>query len=312
MTEQKISQFPFEIGKAREAVNNFNEWKKDPIKYENNPNARFLMAGEYKEVKNILTGRFRDRIINSSLSTGKNIGEKDIDLIHEIQDSLKEIEEKVVPDEKRRPWNDGCIEHSRQVEIVSRVMAEEINKKNPGLNLDVDKTSAKGAFHDFGRSGSQNSIIHGFIGRELLKELGFAPEFRTTTLAHLEAGIGPYITDINKKSWEDIRKDEKSLKERVSNYSIEEVIVALADMAKKGEEIDGKFYNNISDPIEGLWPSIKRRMPDATDEEIKGTMYVGFAQALKDYIEDKFSVSFSGENGIIEKAKKLYTQEFVK
>lgn len=314
MTENKNFSSSFDSEKAIQKMNEFKRWEKDPLlyeKYDGKENHRLLTNNEYKQVKGVLLERFRDQVLNSSLYTGRGIGQKDLDLIHEIQDFLKEIENKIVPDDKRRPWNEGCIEHSRQVEIVSRVMAQEINQKNPDIKLDLDKISAKAALHDIGRFASQEKEIHGLAGRQLLKELGFAPTFRTTALAHLEAGVGPYITDINQESWEDIQKDKGSLKKRIVQYPLKEVIISLADMSKKGELIDGKFYNNIADPIEGLWPSIKRRMPEGvTDDEIRATMYVGFAQILKDHIENKFSVSFSGPEGMIEKAKKLYQQTF--
>lgn len=309
MTEQKTNPFSFE--KASGQIGEFKKWSEDPVKYEGE-GKKVLTKEEYGKLNKSLLEKFSQKVFHSSLSTGKNIGKKDLDLIHELQDSILETEKEFVPDEKRRPWDEGCIEHSRQVEAVARTITEEINKQNPDLHFDVDKISAKAAVHDIGRSASHHAVIHGMAGRELLKNLGFAPEFRTTTLAHLEAGIGPYITDIDQKSWEDIKKDDKSLKERVAKYSPEEVIIALADMAKKGELIDGKFYNKIADPIEGLWPSVKRRMPDATDEQIKGTMYVGFAQALKDHIENKFFVKFSGEEGMIKKSQEFYAQEFGK
>ncbi|MEK7211236.1 MAG: HD domain-containing protein, partial [Patescibacteria group bacterium] len=258
---------------------------------------------QYLEIKNRLGGLFRDRIKKSQLSDGDNLTEDDLRLTIELIDAIGRIENAIIPEEKTRPWKPACVEHLKQVECVAETIADAIMVMNPKEKLDRNRIKIKALIHDIGRFASHDPLIHGLAGRKLLKELGFSRKFFTTAIAHLEAGVGPYVVGITPKTWPEISNDPPRLHALLSDLPTEEIIIALADMAKIGIEDppgSGTFVNKIADPIEGVAVSAKRRPGE------KSTMYLGFAKALKDFLERKHHITFGDEDGITAKVQKRY------
>ena len=262
-------------------------------------------------------------------------------MTHEILHSVGHIEESIISEIGRRPWNTSCIEHSLQVEAFALEITEAINEKGI-IKLDPNRIRVKGLMHDIGRAASHHPVIHGLAGREILKDLGFGADFRTTTLAHLEAGIGPYIIGVTPETWPNISTNFKQLEGLVSQLPIEEIIVGLADIGKKGvKQSDGSFVNQIADPVEGLVPSAKRRLTTNTEEPSDETltnlasenpekrsqsmkilinmevdiisanqmaMYFLWMGAMKRRLESDYCVTFEGKDGVVERAQASYNR----
>ncbi len=283
--------------RAAKLINEFDRWKNDPGAFENK---QTLTGAEYGQITSQIKSSFFDRVRTSGLATGEALSVEDLKLVHEIQEKIPQIEAEVIMDPKRRPWNDSCLEHARQAEAVALVMAEEINQSREAKPLDINLVRSKAALHDIGRFASHHPLIHGMAGRDLLKVIGFAPEFRTTTLAHLEAGVGPYLVGIDPETWPKISSNPEELGKIILSLPLEEIIVVLAEISSKGVETSsgsGKFVNQISDPIEGVTNAARRR-PGKNSE-----MYVGFAKVLKGRLERQFNLDFGR---VVDQAKEYY------
>lgn len=139
----------------------------------------------------LLAYKLEDRIRNSALAhSGRHVTDENLGLAQEVVFAVGEIEGEIIPDDKRRPWNTSVLEHVLQVDAYTWVITEDVLARNPDLNMDLNRTRAKTKFHDLGRSATHDPMLHGLVGRNILKEPGASADLRKTTLAHLEAGVG--------------------------------------------------------------------------------------------------------------------------
>ncbi len=91
-----------------------------------------------------------------------------LDIAYGIIDSGKTLGNRITPDGRFN--TSGWLSHSLYVARFSRVIAEEINKKQ-GMNLDVDKIQALAVLHDFGRK-KNHTFGHVIQGAEFLIDDG--------------------------------------------------------------------------------------------------------------------------------------------
>ena len=335
---------PVKTDLLKKQLDDYEKWKYIPSYIDSNTT---INPGEFNNLLLNLGVQFRSIILDSNLSHSDpsiRITEQDVDIAHEIIDSIGPLERKIMPSDGKNPnrptWNPSMVEHSRQVAVFARAIAQEL--KDNGIDVDENRVGVKGLFHDIGRAASHHPIVHALAGREILKVLGIGADFRTTTFSDNEAGVNPAFSTINPDNW-NIKADKKGqrlgLDTMVANLPLEEVIVALADMGHAGiKQADGSFVNSISDPIDGLVPSALRRLtsnkgtPDPevlkhlaaplkkdrdnakrqlkklglTEQDItKFAMYFGWCGALKRRVE-KLGVKFEGSDGVVTKAQNEY------
>ncbi len=319
---------------ARQQLANYQRWRENPSEYEGRPK---ITSEENHTVRQLLVERFKPQVQGSSLASNTAaVPVEDIQLAHNIIVTAHEIEEDVIPDASRRPLNPSTLEHFQQVEAYTWVMSEQI----PGL--DVNRQRVKAALHDTGRSGSHDPVIHLLEGYDVLKEMGFASDFTRTTLAHGEAGIGPYMYGVTPETWPQISANQELLDQAIAELAIEEVVIAVADMGKRGiQQPDGSFVNTISGPLEGLAPSAKRRLktekgePDdevlmglgSADNETRNqsmqtlrdlgaseqninqmAMYFGWLAGLKRRLENDYGIQFEGPNNVAIEAQRRFEE----
>ncbi|MCL5410984.1 MAG: HD domain-containing protein [Patescibacteria group bacterium] len=295
--ESEIGKFNFSEGK--DLLFSFEEWKLDPSKFEGK---NTLTSPEYGAIINQLESEFSSKVRDSGLSDPRRISENDLDLIHQLQDRILQIEKSIIPDEERRPFNLSSLSHVHQVETVARVIAENINKTEPNLRLNPLLVGAKAAIHDMGRFASHEAVIHGMAGRELLKRLGFDSTFVNTTLAHLEAGSGPGVINLDENNIGTL-SDQEIIDWIDHNIDPAEIIVTLADLCSMGakDEQSGKYQNHIVYPLESLVHSASRRPVE------RRNFYFRLAGILIKYVEKMGSVDISN---LIPLAKERYEKEF--
>ncbi len=311
-------------------LGDYQLWKKDPSKYEKKPT---ITRAQYLALTTILGNEFKEQIKGSGLSSSiGSVDDADVRLTHQVVKVVEDAEAELIPENKRRPWNPSVTEHVQQVEAYTWVIADAVNERS-GAGIDINRIRARAALHDMGRAFTHDAVLHGIAGREILKQLGFAADFRKTTLAHLEAGLGPWIYGITPENWQMVSSNQDLLDQAVADLPLEEVIISLADIGKRGVKLpDGTFVNTISDPVEGLAPSAKRRLttekgePDdrvlmalaSQDPKIrehamqtlrefgakeadvnKMAAYFGWMAALKRRIEGDYGLEFEGEHGLV-------------
>jgi HD superfamily phosphodiesterase len=272
MTEERMAVIDFDWQAAKARVAGFKRWEENPSRFENKET---IKAEEYRTIKDRLVNQFSERVQTSGLAGGRELSEEDLKLVHEILETIMPTEKEIISDERRRPWTPDCLEHAYQTEVVAASIAEQ-------TKLDILRVRIKAAIHDIGRFASHHPLIHGLVGRQLLKELGFHPDLRRTTLAHLESGVGPYVMGINQESWSVISQEPKKLEKFLASVSPEEIVIALADVAK---EPGGK----IVDPLEGAQAACKSK-PWRGEQDAQ--MRIGFVKALKDFLKEKYQVNF--------------------
>jgi len=328
------SQFKFQVGEGIKVMRKYRRWQQDPSAYEGRPK---ITPEENNKVKQILEERYGSQVRSSNLAIeGAAVSDGELQLVHQMVVDAHEIEEEVIPDKDRRPLNASTLEHFQQVEAYFWVMAEQI----PGIN--INRGRAQAALHDKGREETHDPVLHLIGGRQRLKELGFAPDFRKTALAHGEAGIGPYIYGITPDTWPILSKDQSKLDQMINNLPITDVLIAVADMGKRGiQQPDGSFVNTISGPLEGLAPSAKRRLKtekgEPSDEVLMGlgnadpevreqsmqalrdlgatetninqmAMYFGWLAGLKRRLENDYGIQFEGPNNVAELAQRRFEE----
>ncbi|OGZ23642.1 MAG: hypothetical protein A3A08_02130 [Candidatus Nealsonbacteria bacterium RIFCSPLOWO2_01_FULL_41_9] len=229
------------------------KWRKNPTDFEGKPTITPL---EMRSIRNKLAEKF---LADGSYDFLRRKGflPKDVRNARSIILALQPIEEEVIPDPKRRPWNSSCQEHADQVGILARLFAEQLQPKNTDWQ---NKLEIEGLVHDIGRYASHHPWIHGTEGAQLLSFLNFKKDFEHVAYYHLEAGAP--ILGATPDNWEAILNAPNIMAE-IARTDLSLIIIALADMAKKSVEEpagSGKFVNWFADPMEGVFVSGLRRL----------------------------------------------------
>lgn len=155
-------------------------------------------------------------------------------------------------------WNNSCIEHSKQTAALARIIANKI----PSCRRNKEAIASMGLLHDIGCCVSQDKWIHGLAGSLFLAELNFPLSYSNIAYTHLEAGAP--LLGATPENWSQILAAD-NLREEIDSLYLPDVIIAVADMAKIGIETppgSGQFVNELSDPLEGVFVSGLRRLPE--------------------------------------------------
>lgn len=256
------------------------------------------------------------------LRNGQNVNSQDIALVRRILGAIQPLEDHFVADPQRRAWNLSCVEHSLQVGILARLLAER-------LWLDTKKMEVVGLIHDIGRFVSHHPLIHGLAGMELLGVLGFCEEYAIMSYSHLEAGASYLGATI--ENWEEIICSD-NVQEEINSCPLPEIVIKIADMAKRGieePEGSGNFVNIFANPLEGTFVSGLRRLNDEQKRtvehinplDIQGKeqllqifhinremgMYLGLCWFFMERVL-KEGVVFEGNDGVIARAQERFNK----
>lgn len=313
----------FDFDKARRNLRStvgqlYKLWKENPssVEREGTPTKK-----EITSIERGLCADFYEHVaISKGLSVGQDVSLQDIALVRRILGAIQPLEDHFIADPHRRAWNPSCVEHSMQVGVLARVLAEQ-------LGLDANKIEVMGLVHDIGRYASHHPWIHGLAGMDLLKLLGFCEEYTIIPYSHLEAGAS--LLGATPENFEEMLNTPE-IQDEVNRISIQEIVIALADMAKKGIEKpkgSGNFVNTFANPLEGVFVSGLRRLTDEQKQvvqhinplDIKGTeqllqvfringnmgMYLGLCWFFMKRLM-KEGVVFESNDGVIARAQEIY------
>jgi putative nucleotidyltransferase with HDIG domain len=318
-----MEQFSFAAAREKQrnaAFRMFDGWSLDPSLFESKETITLV---EIHSIREMLCDTFFEAINQSTgMRDARNVSPKDIKLARRLIEMIQIVENRVVADPRRRPWNQSCEEHAIQVGILARLFAEQ-------LGLDPNKLEITGLVHDIGRYASHHPWIHGIAGLDLLDFLGFHNDYKIVSYSHLEAGAP--LLGATQDNWVEIL-NMPNLQDEVNKLSITEVIIVLADMSKKSieePEGSGRFVNCFTNPIDGVFVSGLRRL----DEKRRRTfqqqnisqinihdkkqlfevfridpnmgIYIGLCWILMRRIVRE-GIVFEGKDGIIAKAQELY------
>jgi len=283
------------------------EWGKSPAAFEGKPT---ITPKEINSIRNKLAERFLAKGSYDFLRR-EGFSQQDVKNARSVILALQSIEEAVIPDPKRRPWNSSCQEHADQVAILARLFAEQLHPKNTDWQ---NKLEIFGLVHDIGRYVSHHPWIHGTEGMQILSFLDFEWDFSSIAYYHLEAGAP--ILGATPDNWEAILNAPNLLAE-IARTALPLIIITLADMAKKSVEEpagSGKFVNRFADPMEGVFVSGLRRLNEVQKIAVRNVnladiqskeqlleiyrvdkrmgMYLGLCWLFKQYLSKGCGVDF--------------------
>lgn len=297
MTPKETSIFAFTIGTAKQIGKALRAYTEGSEEFSGRER---ITTENYHSIRAALIGTYREKVLASNLATKDPPTEDDIWLVYGILSATGDLQQDIIPNRRQRTWTFATQLHWRQTDIVAMVTATMINENNKReVKLDVNRIRVKALIHDVGRFASNDPILHGPLGGLLLKSLGFHSDYITSTLAHLRSGMGPNKL-VNEISMEKLLTRETEKVQAVfDSFSLEEMIIALADMSKE-QNFDtealtpnaGALAGRIAHPVERQYntytnsPAIRQ-----------------FTKELVRYIEDKYNIDF---NEVIAQAKGVY------
>lgn len=220
----------FNFSQAREQLRgqqekDFGKWLEDPAAFEGKET---ISAEEVILVCDQITELFREEL-QSGVS---------LDKIKKVLMAIQSIENRIINEESRRPWNYFCLEHAGQTASIARFGARFFE---PAALL-----------HDIGRCFSHHPWIHGLAGEAILTSTGtYLHVYAPICYMHLEAGAP--LLGFTPENWR-TAINASNLKNELSRLSISSMVITLSDMAKK----DGM----IVDPIQGVYHSGLRRLSE--------------------------------------------------
>ena len=138
---------------------------------------------------------------------------------------------KILEETRKDFENQGWIDHSICVGKSAGKIAEALNKK--GMGLDVDKAITLGYIHDIGKKFNEHGGVfpHAINGYNYIKSFGYDEEYAGICIKHsfLNNDIDCISNDRNETDKSNIHYN--FVKEYIKNeYSLEEKIISLCDL----------------------------------------------------------------------------------